>query len=42
MQTLLMGAEFGGQPISATTAESLISKGQALLVQASTLAAGRA
>jgi hypothetical protein len=42
MQTLLIGAEFGGQPISATTAESLISKGQALLAQAGTLAAGGA
>jgi hypothetical protein len=42
MQTLLMGAEFGSQPISVTTAESLISKGQALLTQAETLAGSRA
>jgi hypothetical protein len=42
MQTLLMGAEFGSQPISVTTAESLISKGQALLTQAETLADRRA
>jgi hypothetical protein len=42
MQTLLMGAEFGGQPVSAATAESLISKGQALLAQAGALATGGA
>jgi hypothetical protein len=40
MQTLLMGAEFGGQPITATTADSLISQGEALLTQAGTLADG--
>jgi len=40
MQTLLIGAEFGGTPISAVTAQSLISQGTALLAKASTLAAG--
>jgi hypothetical protein len=40
MQALLTGAEFGGQPISAKTAKSLISAGNALLAQAQTLADG--
>jgi hypothetical protein len=40
MQTLLMGAEFGGKPISAKTAKSLIAQGNALLAQADTLADG--
>jgi hypothetical protein len=40
MQTLLTGAEFGGTPISAKTANSLISQGSALLAQAETLAHG--
>jgi hypothetical protein len=40
MQTLLTGAEFGGTSISAKTAKSLISQGNALLAQADTLADG--
>ena len=40
MQTMLMGAEFGGQPISSTSAYSLIAQGRALLARAATLAKG--
>ena len=40
MQTLLIGAEFGGTRISAITAKSLISQGFALLAQANALAIG--
>ncbi len=40
MQTLLIGAEFGNTPISAKSAEKLISRGNALLAQADTLAHG--
>src|SRR5271170_1354947 len=40
MQTLLIGAEFGNTPISAKSAEKLISRGNALLAQAGTLASG--
>ena len=40
MQTLLIGAEFGNTPISAKSAEKLISRGNALLAQADTLASG--
>ena len=40
MQAALTGAEFGDTPISAGTAKSLISQGQALLAQAITLAHG--
>jgi hypothetical protein len=40
MQAALTGAEFGGQPISAKAAGSLISQGNALLAQAETLADG--
>jgi hypothetical protein len=42
MQALLMGAEFGGKPVSASAAASLISQGHRLLTQARTLAAGSA
>jgi hypothetical protein len=40
MQTLLIGAEFGNTPISAKSAEKLISRGNTLLAQADTLARG--
>jgi hypothetical protein len=40
MQSVLMGAEFGGQPISFNAAQSLITQGRALLAQADTLANG--
>ena len=40
MQTLLTGAEFGNTPISAKTAMGLVSRGNALLAQADTLANG--
>jgi len=40
MQALLIGAEFGGKPISAKAAEKLIAKGNALLGQAAALANG--
>ena len=40
MQTVLIGAEFGDTPISAKSAEKLISGGNALLAQADTLAHG--
>jgi hypothetical protein len=40
MQTLLTGAEFGNVPIRASTAQRLISQGDALLAQADALAAG--
>ena len=40
MQVLLSGAEFGGKPISANAASSLISHGNALLAQAVALAHG--
>ena len=40
MQTLLIGAEFGGKPISAKTAKKLIAQGYALLAQAASLANG--
>jgi len=39
MQTLLIGAEFGGQPIRANAVDTLISRGRALLAQAEALAA---
>jgi hypothetical protein len=42
MQALLMGAEFGGKPVSASAAATLISQGHRLLTQARTLAAGSA
>jgi hypothetical protein len=40
MQALLIGAEFGNTPISAKSAEKLISQGNALLARADTLARG--
>ncbi len=40
MQALLTGAEFGGKPVSANAARSLISQGNALLTRATTLARG--
>jgi hypothetical protein len=38
MQTLLIGAEFGGKPINPKIAEKLIARGSALLAQAGRLA----
>jgi hypothetical protein len=40
MQSVLMGAEFGNQPISVNAAQALITQGRALLAQADTLANG--
>jgi hypothetical protein len=40
MQTMLMGAEFGGTPIDGTAALALITQGRSLLTQAATLAKG--
>jgi hypothetical protein len=40
MQTLLIGAEFGGKPINPKIAKKLIAEGNALLAQASNVANG--
>ncbi len=40
MQTLLIGAEFGGMPINPEIAKKLIAQGDALIVQAGNLANG--
>jgi hypothetical protein len=40
MQALLMSAEFGGKPVSAAAAASLIAQGDAVLTRASALAMG--
>jgi hypothetical protein len=40
MQTMLMGAEFGGEPIDSTSAYALIAQGRALLARAAALAKG--
>jgi hypothetical protein len=40
MQTLLTAAEFGGTPVSASTAQGLIAQGNALVTRAEALAKG--